>query len=62
LWHLLAAVFYFQRSYYQTMLVRSHFQNKKLSLLNNERVEKFIAKIDEKRHAELVRMQNAPVV
>jgi hypothetical protein len=44
------------------MLVRNHFDSKKLPLLDNPRIEKFIAKVDETRHAELVKIQNSPVV
>lgn len=59
LWHLLAAVFYYQRCYYRTLVIKSHFQNKTVPLLKNERTEKFLAKVEERRHAELLQMKSS---
>lgn len=44
------------------MFVKSHFQHHRPALLDNERVQKFLAKVEARRCAELVEMQNLPVV
>lgn len=59
LWHLLAAVFFYQRSFYKSMLVKSHLRDQATSLLNSERVDKFLAKVEKNRYEELLKMQSS---
>jgi hypothetical protein len=42
-------------------ILKSHFLKEKPSILDNERVEKFLAKVEERRHEELLEMQAAAV-
>lgn len=58
LWHLLAAVFCYQRSCFQTSLIKRHFHHKSQSITNGERVATFLSKMEAQRFEELAKMQS----
>lgn len=59
IWHLLGAIFHYQRCYFQSSLVKkNHLNFSKKSIHENERIKKFLEKLDERRCKEFANMRN----
>lgn len=61
LWHLLGAIFHYQRCQFQTSLVKSHLNSSKITFQDNQKVEKFLKHVEQRRLEQLKEMQKFPL-
>lgn len=58
LWHLLGAIFHYQRCQMKISSIKEHLNSNKLTFQDNPRVQKFLRKLQQRRIDELKEMQN----